>query len=132
MLTAGGAARIMDFGIAQRGRHDPHAGAALSGTPTYMARSTSRASRSRSSRRAHADGLGLRLGFHTSEAIEQEQDLFGYTVNVAARIAALARRDRSSRPSRPSKRCPNTCGAACGAWVRCRCAARAIRSKRTK
>ena len=36
-------------------------------------------------------GLQLRIGYHAGEAIEAEQDLFGDTVNVAARVAAIAK-----------------------------------------
>lgn len=40
------------------------------------------------------DGLSLRLGFHTGEVIQRDGDVFGDTVNVAARIAEMAKGDQ--------------------------------------
>jgi len=39
---------------------------------------------------AARDGLGLRVGFHYGEVIERDGDVFGDSVNVAARVAGLA------------------------------------------
>jgi adenylate cyclase len=36
------------------------------------------------------DGLGLRVGFHCGEVIQRDGDVFGDSVNVAARVASLA------------------------------------------
>ena len=38
--------------------------------------------------------LGIRIGFHVGQAIEAEGDVFGDSVNVAARMAALAKREQ--------------------------------------
>jgi adenylate cyclase len=38
--------------------------------------------------------LGIRVGFHVGKAIEAEGDVFGDSVNVAARMAALAKREQ--------------------------------------
>ena len=38
--------------------------------------------------------LGIRVGFHLGPAIEAEGDVFGDSVNVAARMAALAKREQ--------------------------------------
>ena len=38
--------------------------------------------------------LGIRVGFHVGQAIEAEGDVFGDSVNVAARMAALAKREQ--------------------------------------
>jgi hypothetical protein len=38
--------------------------------------------------------LGIRVGFHVGPAIEAEGDVFGDSVNVAARMAALAKREQ--------------------------------------
>lgn len=37
------------------------------------------------------DGLALRLGFHAGEVIQRDGDVFGDTVNVAARISEMAK-----------------------------------------
>jgi adenylate cyclase len=37
------------------------------------------------------DGLALRLGFHAGEVIQRDGDVFGDTVNVAARITEMAK-----------------------------------------
>ena len=38
--------------------------------------------------------VGIRVGLHWGEAVEEGGDLFGDAVNVAARVAAVARRDQ--------------------------------------
>jgi len=40
---------------------------------------------------AARDGLGLRVGFHFGDVIQRNGDVFGDSVNVAARVAALAK-----------------------------------------
>jgi len=40
---------------------------------------------------AETSALSLRIGFHAGEAIEREGDLYGDTVNVAARVVGLAK-----------------------------------------
>ncbi|MGA8276745.1 MAG: adenylate/guanylate cyclase domain-containing protein [Rhodanobacteraceae bacterium] len=40
------------------------------------------------------DNLGIRVGLHHGEALVEANDVFGDAVNVAARMAALARRDQ--------------------------------------
>ncbi len=40
---------------------------------------------------AAVDGLGLKIGFHFGEVILRDGDVFGDTVNVAARVAGLAK-----------------------------------------
>jgi adenylate cyclase len=58
----------------------PDASAALrAGTDMQLAQS------------AEQSALSLRIGFHAGEAIEREGDLYGDTVNVAARVAELAK-----------------------------------------
>lgn len=38
--------------------------------------------------------IGIRIGMHWGEAVEKEGDLFGDAVNVAARVAAVAKKDQ--------------------------------------
>ncbi|MGB0133324.1 adenylate/guanylate cyclase domain-containing protein [Dokdonella sp.] len=40
------------------------------------------------------DNIGIRIGLHHGEALVEETDVFGDAVNVAARMAALAKRDQ--------------------------------------
>ena len=40
------------------------------------------------------DNIGIRVGLHHGEALVEETDVFGDAVNVAARMAALAKRDQ--------------------------------------
>ena len=40
------------------------------------------------------DNIGIRVGLHHGEALVEESDVFGDAVNVAARMAALAKRDQ--------------------------------------
>jgi len=40
------------------------------------------------------DNIGIRIGLHYGEALVEENDVFGDAVNVAARMAALAKRDQ--------------------------------------
>lgn len=40
------------------------------------------------------DNIGIRIGLHHGEALVEENDVFGDAVNVAARMAALAKRDQ--------------------------------------
>ncbi|HOX71551.1 MAG: adenylate/guanylate cyclase domain-containing protein [Dokdonella sp.] len=40
------------------------------------------------------DNIGIRVGLHHGEALVEESDIFGDAVNVAARMAALAKRDQ--------------------------------------
>ena len=46
-------------------------------------------------------GLAMRIGFHAGEVLEEEGDVFGDAVNVAARMAALAQADQiiTNRPT---------------------------------
>lgn len=41
-----------------------------------------------------ADALGIRVGFHHGEALLENGDVYGDAVNVAARMAALAKREQ--------------------------------------
>ncbi|MCB1576734.1 MAG: adenylate/guanylate cyclase domain-containing protein, partial [Xanthomonadales bacterium] len=40
------------------------------------------------------DNIGIRIGLHHGEALVEESDVFGDAVNVAARMAAIAKRDQ--------------------------------------
>jgi hypothetical protein len=40
------------------------------------------------------ENIGIRIGLHNGEALVEENDVFGDAVNVAARMAALAKRDQ--------------------------------------
>jgi class 3 adenylate cyclase len=40
------------------------------------------------------DNIGIRIGLHHGEALVEEKDVFGDAVNVAARMAAIAKRDQ--------------------------------------
>ena len=40
------------------------------------------------------ENIGIRIGLHHGEALVEESDVFGDAVNVAARMAALAKRDQ--------------------------------------
>jgi hypothetical protein len=40
------------------------------------------------------DNIGIRIGLHHGEALVEENDVYGDAVNVAARMAALAKRDQ--------------------------------------
>jgi adenylate cyclase len=40
------------------------------------------------------DNIGIRIGLHHGEALVEEHDVFGDAVNVAARMAAIAKRDQ--------------------------------------
>lgn len=40
------------------------------------------------------ENIGIRIGLHNGEALVEENDVFGDAVNVAARMAAIAKRDQ--------------------------------------
>src|SRR5690606_27151788 len=54
------------------------------------------------------DNIGIRIGLHHGEALGEENDVFGDAVNVAARMAAIAKRDQIVATSSTALDIPNT------------------------
>lgn len=56
------------------------------------------------------DNIGIRIGLHHGEALVEENDVFGDAVNVAARMAAIAKRDQIVATSSTALNITNAAG----------------------
>lgn len=56
------------------------------------------------------DNIGIRIGLHHGDALVEENDVFGDAVNVAARMAAIAKRDQIVATSSTALNITNAAG----------------------
>ena len=67
--------------------------------------------------------LAIHVGFHFGPVIDDNADVFGDAVNVAARLSSLAKAGQTLASAKPSKRFPRRCVPAPAITMRTRCAA---------